>query len=43
MSDNLKCKSEHYKRDEGFYKCDLKEGHKGLHKHRLLVCWGHDD
>ena len=34
-----RCKSEEYKRDEGYYQCDLEDGHKGQHECKILFWW----
>ena len=37
-----RCESEQYKRDEGYFKCELNKGHKGAHKCMIKFWWEND-
>lgn len=42
MTDNPRCKSMHYGRDNRYYQCDLDKEHQGQHEHRVLMWWSDD-
>ena len=37
------CQSKYYKRDEGYYSCELEHGHNGEHQHTYVTTWSDEE